>query len=62
MTAKQLADTYGHHHPDHLKGPRDAFDRPPQARHRKPATEREQTGTAAICAARLPLGHAALRV
>jgi len=21
MTAKQLDDVYGHHHPDHLKGP-----------------------------------------
>jgi integrase len=43
MTAKQLDDTYGHHHPDHLKGPRDAFDRPPQLRHSKPATDRERT-------------------
>jgi integrase len=41
MTEKQLDDTYGHHHPDHLLGPREAFDRPPQARHRKPTTERE---------------------
>ena len=43
MTLKTLLDNYGHHHPDHLRGPRDAFDRPPQHRHRKPATEREQT-------------------
>src|SRR5262245_16062851 len=43
MTAEQLDETYGHHHPDHLKGPRDAFDRPPQLRHRKPVTERERT-------------------
>jgi integrase len=43
MTAKQLDDTYGHHHPDHLKGPRDAFDRAPKHRQRMPATEREQT-------------------
>jgi integrase len=42
MTAKQLDDTYGHHHPDHLKAPRDAFDRAPKARQRLPATEREQ--------------------
>jgi hypothetical protein len=26
MTAKQLEDVYGHHHPDHLKAPRQAFD------------------------------------
>jgi integrase len=45
MTAKQLDDTYGHHHPDHLKGPRDAFDRPPQLRHSKPATDRERTAS-----------------
>jgi hypothetical protein len=45
MTAKQLDDTYGHHHPDHLKGPRDAFDRPPQLRHRIPATDRERTSS-----------------
>ena len=43
MTLKTLLDTYGHHHPDYLKGPREAFDRPPQLRHRKTATEREQT-------------------
>ena len=43
MTAKQLDDTYGHHHPDHLKGPRDAFDRAPKHRQRMHATEREQT-------------------
>jgi integrase len=42
MTAKQLDETYGHHHPDHLLGPRAALDRPPQARHKRPATEREQ--------------------
>lgn len=40
MTAKQLDDVYGHHHPDHLKGPRQAFDRPPKLRQRIPATER----------------------
>jgi integrase len=33
MTAKQLDDVYGHHHPDHLKGPRASFDRSPQLRH-----------------------------
>ena len=41
MTAKQLDDTYGHHHPDHLRGPRDAFDRPPPLA--ATATGREQT-------------------
>jgi integrase len=30
MTPKQLDDVYGHHHPDHLKAPRDAFDRAPK--------------------------------
>jgi hypothetical protein len=43
MTEKQLEDVYGRHHPDHLLGPREAFDCPPQARHRKNATNREQT-------------------
>jgi integrase len=43
MTAKMLDEVYGHHHPDHLKGPRAAFDRSPQARHKIPATDREQT-------------------
>jgi integrase len=43
MTAKQLDETYGHHHPDHLKGPRQAFDRPPKLRQKVPATKREQT-------------------
>jgi integrase len=42
MTAKQLDDVYGHHHPDHLKGPRQAFDRPPKLRQKITATEREQ--------------------
>ena len=45
MTAEQLDKTYGHNHPDHLRGPRESFDRPPQLRHRKPATEREQTSS-----------------
>lgn len=45
MTLKTLLDNYGHHHPDHLKGPRDAFDRPPMLRQRKAATEREQTAS-----------------
>jgi integrase len=43
MTAKQLDDTYGHHDPDHLKAPREAFDRPPMLRQRAVATDREQT-------------------
>jgi integrase len=43
MTAKQLDDTYGHHHPDHLKGPRNAFDRAPMVRQRNAATDHERT-------------------
>jgi hypothetical protein len=43
MTPKQLDETYGHHHPDHLKAPRDAFDRAPKLRQRLNATELEQT-------------------
>lgn len=43
MTAKQLDDVYGHHHPDHLKGPRKAFDSSPHARHTMTRTEKEQT-------------------
>jgi hypothetical protein len=42
MTPKQLDDVYGHHHPDHLKAPRDTFDRAPKLRQRLAATEREQ--------------------
>ena len=45
MTAKQLDENYGHHHPDHLLGPRNSFDRAPQARHRMPATNRERTAS-----------------
>jgi len=45
MTAKQLDETYGHHHPDHLLSPRQAFDRPPLLRHRKPATDRERVAS-----------------
>jgi integrase len=43
MTVEQLDRVYGHHHPDHLQAARDAFDRPPQHRHRLTLTEREQT-------------------
>jgi integrase len=42
MTAKQLDETYDHHHPDHLRAPRDAFDRAPKLRQRLKATESEQ--------------------
>jgi integrase len=42
MTVDQLDRTYGHHHPDHLKGPRDAFDRPPIDRQRMTRTNRDQ--------------------
>jgi integrase len=43
MTLETLLEHYGHHHPDYLKGPREAFDRAPKHRQRKIATEREQT-------------------
>jgi integrase len=43
MSLKTLLENYGHHHPDYLDGPREAFDRPPQARHRKHATNRERS-------------------
>jgi len=43
MTLKTLLDNYGHHHLDYLKGPREAFDRAPKDRQRKPTTERERT-------------------
>jgi integrase len=43
MTPKQLDDSYGHHHPDHLKASRDAFDRAPMLRQKLHATEREQS-------------------
>ena len=43
MTPKQLDEVYGHHHPDHLRAARDAFDRAPKLRQKLTATEREQT-------------------
>jgi integrase len=43
MSLKTLLENYGHHHPDYFDGPREAFDRPPQARHRKHATNRERS-------------------
>jgi integrase len=43
MTLKTLHDNYWHHHPDYLLGPREAFDRAPKDRQRKPATERERS-------------------
>jgi integrase len=43
MSLKTLLDNYGHHHPDYLSGPREAFDLSPKDRQRKPATERERT-------------------
>ena len=44
-TAKVLDEVYGHHHPDHLKAPRNSFDRSPHARHKMTATDREQTSS-----------------
>jgi integrase len=43
MSLKTLLENYGHHHPDHLSGPRQAFDRAPMDRQRKPVTDRERT-------------------
>jgi integrase len=43
MSLKTLIENYGHHHPDYLMGPRQAFDRAPMDRQRKPATERERS-------------------
>jgi integrase len=43
MSLKMLLENYGHHHPEYLDGPREAFDRPPQARHRRHATNRERS-------------------
>jgi integrase len=41
MSAEQLERNYGHHHPEHLKGARDAFDRPPKLRQSNAGTETE---------------------
>jgi integrase len=43
MTVQQFEATYGHHHPDYMREACAALDRPPQLRHRIPATKREQT-------------------
>ena len=43
MSLKTLVENYGHHHPDYLSGPRQAFDRAPMDRQTKPVTERERT-------------------
>jgi len=43
MTLKTLLDNYGHHHPDYLKGPREAFDRAPKLRQNNATNERERT-------------------
>lgn len=45
MTLKTLLENYGHHHPEHLRGPRNVFDRAPQDRHRIQSTEQEQTSS-----------------
>jgi hypothetical protein len=45
MSLKTLLENYGHHHPDYLSGPRDAFDRAPMDRQRKLRTERDRTQT-----------------
>ena len=41
MSVEQLERTYGHHHSDHLKSARDAFDR-------RPASVSEQSATAPV--------------
>lgn len=45
MTLKTLLENYGHHHPEHLRGPRNVFDRAPQQRHRIKSTEQEHSAT-----------------
>jgi hypothetical protein len=45
MTEKQFQETYGHHHPDHLGGPRDALDGPPMLRQSMTATKSERTSS-----------------
>ena len=42
MSLKTLLENYGHHHPDYLRGPREAFDRAPKERQRNATTERER--------------------
>jgi integrase len=42
MTVEMLSQRYGHHHPDHLAGAKNAFSRH-RYRHRMKATEHEQT-------------------
>ena len=42
MTVEMLHERYGHHHPDHLSGAKNAFSRH-RYRHRMKATEHEQT-------------------
>ena len=42
MTVEMLHERYGHHHPDHLSGAKNAFSRH-RHRHRMRATEHEQT-------------------
>jgi integrase len=42
MTVEMLSDRYGHHHPDHLSGAKNAFGR---HRHTLPTTEREHSGS-----------------
>jgi hypothetical protein len=42
MTVEMLHERYGHHHPDHLSGAKNAFSRH-RFRHRMRATEHEQT-------------------
>lgn len=41
MSVEQLERTYGHHHSDHLKSARDAFDN-------RPESAREQSATAPV--------------
>jgi integrase len=43
MTLKTLLENYGHHHPDHLSAPREAFDRAPKLRQRNAGSNRERT-------------------
>jgi integrase len=51
MSVETLTRSYGHHHPDHLKSARDAFDRPPIFRQSNGGTERESTDSNVVAIA-----------
>jgi integrase len=45
MTLKTLLENYGHHHPDHLSAPREAFDRAPKLRQRNARSNHERASS-----------------